>query len=270
MTMLLFCCAIITSPLLSGQNLAFRFQAGQAITYRIEQETTATDTMGDNSSSVKNRTRVLKRWTVVEVSPAGVATLEMRLLELVLETTRPNGEVLKFNSGTPDGPLKDSLAPLIGPVVARLKVDSLGRVLEVIESKFGKASRYETEPPFVAILHGQGPVPEQSWQRTYQHTLEPPAGTGEKVDLVQKYVTKEAQEGIVRLEMETTTAKPAATPADEAPLLQLLPKGTVVINTKTGLLQSAALTIDREVKNATGQGSTYRFQSSYKETLVER
>jgi hypothetical protein len=52
--------------------------------------------------------------------------------------------------------------------------------------------------------------------------------------------------------------------------LQLLPKGTVVINTKTGLLQSAALTIDREVKNATGQGSTYRFQSSYKETLVER
>jgi len=270
MNMLLFCCAIFTGTLISGQNLAFRFQAGQAITYRIDQETTATDTMGDNSSSVKNRTQVLKRWNVVEVSPTGIATLEMRLLELVLETTRPNGEVLKFNSATPDGPLKESLAPLVGPVVARMKVDSLGRVLEVIESKFGKASRYETEPPFVAILHGQGAVPEQTWQRTYQHTLEPPAGTGEKVDLIQKYITKAARDGIVSLELETTPAKPAATPADEAPLLQILPKGTVVINTKTGLLQSAVLTIDREVKNATGQGSTYRFQSSYKESLVER
>lgn len=268
--MTLFCCAFVASSLLSGQNLAFRFQAGQTMTYRIDQETTATDTMGDNSSSVKNRTRVLKRWNVVEVDPNGVATLEMRLLELVLETTRPNGEVLKFNSAAPDGPLKDSLAPLVGPVVARLKVDTLGRVLEVIESKFGKASRYETEPPFVAMLHGQGVVAGQTWQRSYQHTLEPPAGTGEKVDLVQKYVTKEAQDGIVRVEIDSIAAKAPATPADEAPLLQILPKGTIVINTKTGLLQSAELTIDREVKNATGQGSTYRFQSSYKETLVER
>ena len=254
----------------TGQDLSNRFKTGQIIIYHVDQESLATDIMGENSSSVKNRTRVTKEWKVVDLDGNNIATIEMRLLALVVETTRPNGEILKFDSNKPEGPLKDSLAPLVGSTVAKLNVDRLGRVLEVTDSKFGKPTRYETEPPFVAVLHGQKVVPGQTWNRNYFAVLEPPAGTGEKIELIQNYITRSLEKDKVILDLETSSLKPFKNPVEEASILQLMPKGTINFDLQRGLMTSAHLTIDKVINEIAGSGSSYQFKSTYKEILVDK
>jgi hypothetical protein len=52
---------------------------------------------------------------------------------------------------------------------------------------------------------------------------------------------------------------------DQVPLMQLQPQGEIVFDLKKGLMRSARLTIEKELKGHQGEGSSYRFQSAYTE-----
>ena len=56
---------------------------------------------------------------------------------------------------------------------------------------------------------------------------------------------------------------------DRVPLLQLQPEGEVVFDIALGRLHSASLKIEKELKGHQGEGSSYKFQSSYTEKYVE-
>jgi hypothetical protein len=58
-------------------------------------------------------------------------------------------------------------------------------------------------------------------------------------------------------------------PADRIPLLQFQPEGDIVFNTTAGRLESANLRIDKAIDGHQGQGSSYRFVSTYKEQFVQ-
>jgi hypothetical protein len=189
---------------------------------------------------------------------------------LRLETNTPGGDTLLFDSASPDKntpELRTQLSGYVGKALALLRVDNQGRVLDVKESKFGPASRYENELPFVGVLPADGPKDGQEWQRDYKITLEPPSGTGEKYDAVQKYVCKSAADGLMTAMMTTDLKTPPAV-AEQAPLLQLLPAGEVVFDLKAGRLKSAALKIDKEVKGHQGEGSSYHVQVTYNEEYI--
>lgn len=251
------------------QKLVFHFKKGQIIKYQVDQETLAVDLMGEVSSSVKNKTRVIKEWKIIETGGTSTTTIEMKVLSLLIETVKPNGELLKFNSEQPEGPLKETLLPIVGPVVAKLKVDNLGRVIEVVQCKFGKASRFDTEPPFGAVLLGQKSFPGQTWQRKYSAIVEPPIGIGEKIELIQNYMTKSVDNRFVTFYFETISEKPFKNSIEEASILQMMPKGILTFDKHIGLIRSADLTIDREIKDVSGPGSIYRFRSSYRESLLD-
>jgi hypothetical protein len=53
--------------------------------------------------------------------------------------------------------------------------------------------------------------------------------------------------------------------ADQVPLLQAQPEGEVVFDAAAGLVKGIALTIDKELKGHQGEGSSYRFRSTYRE-----
>lgn len=246
------------------------WQAGQVLTYRVEQVTFASDAAGDNKAETKTKLNLVKRWQVVSVDAAGAATLQLSLASLRLETTTAAGDTLLFDSANPDkstADLREQMTGYIGKALALLRVDSQGRVLEVKQSKFGPASRYENELPFVGVLPIDGPKAGQEWQRDYKITLEPPAGAGEKYDAVQKYVCKSVVDGLATATM-TTALKTPPPPAEQAPLLQLQPEGEIVFDLKAGRLRSASLKIDREVKGHQGEGSSYHVQVAYTEEYV--
>src|SRR5262249_61883352 len=125
----------------------FRWQPGQVLNCRVEQATSAAETLDGKRSETTTKMRVAKRWHVLAVDAAGVATLQKVVTALRLETTTPSGAVLLFDSAEPDKSdpqLREQLGKYVGQPLEVLRVDASGRVVEVKEGKHGAASRFES------------------------------------------------------------------------------------------------------------------------------
>jgi hypothetical protein len=110
----------------------FRWQTGQVLTYRVEQITTASETLGDRKDESKTKLNLVKRWQVQGVDGAGVATLQLSLTSMRMETTTPRGDVIVFDSAAPekcDAKLKEQLSQYVGQPLAVLRVDAKGKVI---------------------------------------------------------------------------------------------------------------------------------------------
>jgi hypothetical protein len=250
----------------------FRWQTGQVLTYRAEQTTTIEETVGAGKVQVRDRLTLTKRWQVLAVDPAGVATLQLSLASLRKEMTTPGGDVLFFDSDNldkSDAQLREQLKQYVGTPLAVLRVDGKGRVVEVKESKFGPASKFEAELPFRITLPDAVPQVGQAWDRPYKITVDPPQGTGEQYDAVQRYVCKTVNGTTATFGVSAAlkTLPPAV--AEQAPLLQNQPEGEAVFDVQNGRLQSVSLRVDKELKGHQGEGSSYHFQSTYAEQYVD-
>jgi hypothetical protein len=248
-----------------------RWQAGQVLVYKIEHTTSVVDNTADARSESKTRVVETKRWQVLEVDRDGTATLQQSLLSLLMEFTKPDGEVLRFDSSTPDKnppDMQKSLAPYLSGPLAVLRLDALGRVVEVKESRYGPASRYEVELPFAAVLPAEGLAAGASWERAYNIVLEPPQGTGEKYAAVQRYTCKNMAGNAATVTFTTDLKAPPAATADRVPLLDKMIEGEVVFDLTAGRMHRAVLRVDQELKDYMGEGSRYHLQSSYTEQFV--
>src|SRR5262245_41492466 len=172
---------VLTSMIALGSAAAqaepwrFRWQKGQSLTYQVEHVTTAVETVGESKAESTTKLRHVKVWTVLDVDAAGTATLQMMLKSMRFELTSPRGDLL-FDSGEPsksDPQLREQMTRYVGQPLAVLRVDAVGRVVEVKESKHGPASRFEAELPFALVLPAIAPQPGQAWERAYNITLEP-------------------------------------------------------------------------------------------------
>jgi hypothetical protein len=267
--------ALLLAPAALAQtNTAkFTWRPGQVLDYRVEHVTTVTDVAGGSKVEMTAKLNLGKRWQVLAVDPQGVATVQVALTALRSEHTRPSGEVLLFDSANPDKStpeLREQLARYVGPALAVLRLDAQGKVVEVKESKFYPASRYESEPPFQFVLPDKAPAVGLTWERNYAITLEPPHGTGEKFDAKQKYECRGVDGGKLRIALTTTVLKLPASLLDRVPLLNQQPEGEVVFDLAAGRLQSARLRIDRTLEGHQGAGSSYRLQSTYSEEFVSK
>jgi hypothetical protein len=267
--------ALLLALILAGSASAqtadwrFRWQQGQTIYYRVEHTTCVAEVVGGNKVETKSKLNLVRAWKVTAVDAAGVATLEMSITAMRNEQTRPNGEVLVFDSRELDKStpaLREQLTKMIGQTLVVLRVDSLGRVMEV---KQGQASRFEAELPFAVQLPGAAVAVGQSWDRQYTIVLDPPLGTGEKYAAAQTFVCTKVEGGLATLTLTTALAKTPENKAELLPLLQKLPQGEVVFDVEHGRLSALRVTIEREVKGHQGEGSSYHFQSTYKEQYAE-
>jgi hypothetical protein len=263
---------LVLASATSAQTPArLRWQTGQALTYQASHATQALEVVEDKKVETKSLLNLTKRWQVVGVDAAGVATLQLTLLALRMEMTTHTGDVLKFDSAAPKDStpeLREQLRKFVGPPLAVLRVDGTGKVLEVKESKFGPASRYESELPFVGVLPVEALRQGLQWERAFQITLEPPQGTGEKHAAIQKYVCKSVAGYAATVGVMTELKAPPPAVADRIPLQHYLPEGEIVYDLQAGRMKSAVLKIDKELKGHQGEGSSYHFQSQYTEQFV--
>ncbi len=272
--------AVLASGILAtGANWAaaqtpvrFTWQQGQTLTYRVDQTTSASDLVEGQKTETSSKMTTVKHWRVLAVDPAGVATLQLSLASLRFEVKTPKDTTLIFDSTHPDESdpqLREQMAKFVSQPLALLRVDGLGRVLEVKESKQAPVSRFDSELPFVIQLPAAELQAGSAWERSYQVTLEPPHGTGDKFEAVQKYACQKIEGAAVTISLQTTIKNLPASQLDQVPLLEMRPEGEVVFDAATGRLHSAHLRIDKELKGLQGEGSSYHFQSTYMEQLVK-
>jgi hypothetical protein len=269
---LALCAAVTAVPAAPAQDAAWRFRwrTGDVLTYQVEHVTSVAETVGGNTVQTGVKLTLVKRWRVLDVDAQGVATLELSLQAMRNEQARPSGETVLFDSSAPDKStpeLREQLGKYIGVPLAVLRVDAQGKVAEV---KQGSAARYESEPPFVLTLPPTAPAAGQAWERGYHITLEPPQGTGEQYDAVQKYVCRGVAGGIATLALTTELKTLPASLLDRVPLLQKQVAGEVFFDVNSGRLRQALLRIDKVLEGHQGEGSSYRFRSDYTETYLNR
>jgi hypothetical protein len=249
---------------------SFHWQKGQVLLYRVEHVTEAAETTSSNKSETKTRLNLTKRWQVLDVNARGIATLQLALASLRLET-ESDGKRLLFDSAKPqesDKELAEHLGRFVGSPIAVLRVDARGKVVEVKESKHGPASRFETESPLIVVLPGDDLQAGRHWDRRYKITLDPPQGTGEKYDAVQKYECKATDDRTATVTITTVIQSLPKTLLDQVPLLQMQPAGEVVFDKIAGRVQRARLEISKELPGFQGDGSIYQFRSVYTEQYV--
>jgi hypothetical protein len=256
----------------------FAWKKDTVLTYRVDQTTSASDVVEGKTTETGSKMTTVKRWQILAVDGAGVATVQLSVASLHFEVKTPKGETLMFDSTQPeksDPQLREQMEKFVGRPLAVLRVDTLGRVVEVKESKQAPASRFESEVPFVVLLPaaedrpGRTVQPGSAWERSYQVTLEPPQGTGDKFEAVQKYTCQKIDGPAVTISLTTAIKNLPASQVDQVPLLEMQPEGEVVFDAANGRLHSAHLRIDKELKGLQGEGSSYHFQSTYTEQLVK-
>jgi hypothetical protein len=265
--------ALVMISAASAQTGAWRFhwQNGQVLTYKVEQTLGAVEVTPEGKIETRTKVNLLKRWQVTAMDASGVATLQLSMSALRLETTTPAGDTLLFDSADPaasNPQMREQMSKYVGSVLAVLRIDGQGRVIEVKESKFGPASKYENELPFGVTLPESEARTGTVWDRTYKVTLEPPQGTGEKFDALQKCVVKGVNGKEATIGMVNAVLKLPDAVAEQVPLLQFQPEGEVVFDTQAGFMKAVGYHIDKELKGHQGQGSSYHFESSYSEVYA--
>ena len=265
------CGVLLMASLAQAQAPSFRWQKGQVLVYRTEHYTVASYVMDENKSEVKTRVQSLRRWQVLDVDAAGVATLQLAITALRYEAVPDGSEPTVYDSAHPEKtqPEKSSEQmrkqfSYIGQPLAVLRLDPQGKVLEVKEARsgFASAAKFESDPAFKMVLPAAALTAGQTWERNYQITLEPPQGTGEKFAAVQRYNCKSLADNLATMTMTTEVKNPPAAQDDQVPLWQMQPEGEFVFDLQAGRLQKATLRIDKEAKLA--NGGTH-FQSVYSE-----
>ena len=245
----------------------FHWVKGKTIYYRVEQTTKVTEVVGGKKTETGSKLNLVKRWEVQDVDAKG-ATVRLSITAMRHEQHRPNGEILRFDSTNPEKStpeMREQMGKYIGQTLAILRVDGQGKVLEVIK---GSANQYESDPPFVLRLPANPLTLGQAWERSYQITLEPPLGTGEKIPSLQKYQVIALANGLATIRLTTDLKMPGAL-SEQMPLLQKQPAGQIVFNVQAGRVQSVDLHIEKELQGHQGEGSSYRFVSTYKEQYAE-
>lgn len=260
----------VAQPPSGAAPLRFKWEPNQTLTYKVVQTTTVQETTVDEktdkpvTTESKSSLSLVRKWTVKGVD-AGVATLEMSITAMRTDITPPGGAVVTRDSANPEH-AKDMAEFLNKPIVT-VRVDAQGRLVEVKEAKNGSAARLHAELPFRLTLPDAGPTVGQNWDRTFSLKLDPPQGTGESHDFVQKYTCKGAKDGLTVVGVETALKAPPKATGEQVPLVPMLWSGDVYFHAATGRYYASRLTAKSELVNHAGDGSKFVYQSTYGEDL---
>jgi hypothetical protein len=266
---------LLAAPVALAEAPRFKFEQGQELKYRIVQETRVVETLIDNKSvepkeqTFATKHTVVRQWKVAELDAQGNATLQMSILSMKWERTSPNGESELFDSTRPEDLKDGEMGKLIGTVLAVVKLDATGKLLEVKEAKFGTKSRFMADLPFKLVLPDQELKVGLNWERPFTLQLDPPQGTGETHAAIHRYQVQGVADGRATINI-ATLIKEVPTDTDEyIPLLPMLIEGDVYLDVTNGRYLGSRLNIKKELKNHAGEGTGYHFSSSYVEELQE-
>jgi hypothetical protein len=252
----------------------FKWTADQTHTYKVTQHTLVRETTLDPKtekpvvSEAKTNLTLTKKWLVKSVDANGVATLEMSITAMKNEFRKSDGTTLERDSANPEH-AREMAAYLNVPIVT-LRVDSQGRIVEVKETKGGSAARLHAELPFRMTLPDAAPAFGSTWERTFTMKLDPPLGTGESYEFLQKFSVAANADHLLSAMVATTLKAPPKTLAERVPLVPMLWSGNVYFNTRAGKYHAARLKVKAELPNYQGEGTKFEYESVYTEDAVEK
>jgi hypothetical protein len=266
--------AVAQPPAAAPVAPRFKWEAGKVLTYRVVQNTVVTETTLDEKTSkpvvgeAKTTLTLVRKWTVKDVDKLGIATLEMSITEMKNEFRQPDGSTAVTDSSKPED--AKAMAAYLNKPIVTVRMDSQGNLVEVKEVKGGTAARLQAELPMRLVLPEAAPGANATWDRPFAVKLEPPHGTGESYDFVQKFTSKGEKDGLLIVGVETALKAPPKTVSEQVPLVPMLWTGEVYFNTAAGKYHASRLKAKAELANHQGEGTKFVYESTYSEDVVEK
>jgi len=266
--------AAFAQPPAAAAAPRFKWEPGKVLTYRVIQQTVVTETTLEEKtnkpvvSEARTSLTLVRKWTVKDVDKLGVATLEMSISEMKNEFKQPDGTTVVTDSSKPED-AKKMEAYLNKPIVT-VRLDPLGNLVEVKEAKGGTAARLQAELPMRLVLPEAAPEANKTWDRPFAVKLDPPHGTGESYDFVQKYTSKGAKDGLLIVGVETSLKAPPKAVSEQVPLVPMLWTGDVYFNTAAGKYHASRLKAKAELANHQGEGTKFVYESTYAEDAIDK
>lgn len=258
--------AVVSAAFAEEGTFKFTFNRGQTLSYQVQQNATAEVKSGGETFSTVASVQLVKNWKVVDLAANGVATLELSFKELRFEQTDPTGKKLAFDSKDAAGSNPDlakQLGIIVGVPVQRIQVAPNGEVPS--RETLVEQIPIRQDLPFYVIFPEK--ISDGSWKRTMEIKLPPPIESDRAYSAVQNYTAKQSTAESLVVEFDTQLSDEAVDPQHRLALVQFVPKGTVSLDPKRGLMVEANLKTDQKIELG-GEGDYYHFQSTHTEKLL--
>ncbi len=264
--------ALGTPAFAQAPALRFQWVKGQTLDFTVSQTTVIRETLADDkggnpgTTEVRTSLDLTKRWTVKDVDAAGAATLELVLTRMRQEFRQADGTTTTTDSADPADAKR--MAGYLNKPVLTVKVDPLGKVIDVTESQPGAAERVKADLPFRLVLPAAAPAAGQTWTRDFAVKVDPPRGTGESYDATQTFTLKGTKDGLAVVGVATALKAPPKTADEQMPLVSVLWAGEIHFDPAAGRVRTARLTAKADFPAHQGPGSRFVHESSYNEDAV--
>ena len=278
MRSLLILAALTFTTAAPAQEPRFRFAVGDRFPTTVDQTTTVTETRPADgkklaetlTSSVK--IKLTRRWVVREVDAGGIATLDLTLsaMKQQIMPAAPPGEKVEpigVDSATPEG--QAALKGVLNQVMVTAKLDSTGHLLSAEGKNGASTGRLGAEPPFRLVWPTTPVTANVPWTRAATLTLDPPHGTGEKLELTQTFTLKGSRDGIWVVGLTTAPKVEPTDPAMKLAVAPVLWEGEIFYDPAAARVTGCKLQVMREVADFAGPGTKFRYESSLVETAVK-
>lgn len=266
--------AAVAQPPAAPAAPRFKWEAGKVLTYRVVQQTVVSETTLDEKTNkpttgeAKTTLVLVRKWTVKDVDKQGVATLEMSITEMKNEFRQPDGTVTGTDSSKPDD--AKAMAAFLNKPIVTVRMDARGQLVEVKDAKGGSAARLHAELPFRLVLPEAAPAANATWDRPFGVKLDPPHGTGENYDFVQKYTSRGEKDGLLIVGVETSLKAPPKAVSEQIPLVPMLWTGDLYFHSAAGKYHAARLKAKAELANHQGEGTKFVYESTYAEDAIDK
>ena len=263
---------VSAGPAAAQLPFAFKFKEGSPLYYRTVHETKVEVKQGEETAATASTVKQLKKWDVQKIDSLGVATIELSIQELALEQTDPMGETVKFDSTDMPGSnpqLAEQLKAVVGRPIIQIQIDSTGAI-KGYKHLTARQDVLRDLPFIITVPNEKLPTVGTQWRRDFPIPLEPPLSVPARtLRGVQNCTVTASDSNKLVVEVESKLLDEVKTPKEMLPVVQFLPKGTVVFDPKAGKMIESKMKIEETVNDFQGAGSAYKFLSEYSETYVD-
>ncbi|WP_437193117.1 hypothetical protein [Planctomicrobium sp. SH527] len=265
-----------TAPAADAIKLRYQFQVGQVVRYSVTMNDDYKIQVGATVDEPYSHQNSTKSYRVKSVNPDGSAVLELTIESAQLEIFQ-NGEKMAFDSTKPAVGERQAvflaLDALVGKPHLQVTINPVGAVSDY---KAMVAHGQVPSDPTTAAFDVLFPLPEnamkvgESWKDDFivNIALEEGSSLQKQVKMQRLNTLKSFKDGIAEIDVKTRSLTVLEGPTAEMQMLRRLPKGTVVIDTKQGLLVGKSFSQDNRVTNFDGGASLIQFRQKQDEKMI--
>lgn len=256
-----------TTPNNNKYLLRYQFSNGETVRWDVEHKAKVATTVEGASQTAETLTHSVKAWKVVETQPGGETIFVHSVESIDMRQKITGRQETRYNSATDKEvpPMFQQAAQQVGVPLARLTMDSRGKVVKRVDGKVRAEGATLSD---VTLVLPETPLGiGESWSTPFDMTATDKAGNTKFIKARKKITLESVSGNIAVLKHETQILSPLTDQTIEAQVVQSEQTGKVVFDLGKGRIMSIEMSNDREVFGFQGDASVMHVTSTFSEKL---